>query len=200
VDKVIEHPEAYERATNARIRANANKTFRELNPDWAQIEDLLSKGRDGFSYKETFIGSLCKGYDIFGKLSDKQIAIVRSMIEKNQLRAEEAKKQRILQAANSKHVGTVGEKIELIVEVKHIAEFNSAIRYSYYDSGLRRAYIMVDADGNSVVVFSADLDMTKGKKYNISAKVKAHNVRDGEAQTILQRVKIKNEILEEVCA
>ena len=75
-EAIIDNPEAYAKATKARIIANANKTFTRTYPDYEEIEGFLASGRvfndygDFKCYKDGFVGSLASAYDNYGKLSE----------------------------------------------------------------------------------------------------------------------------------
>ena len=85
--------------------------------------------------------------------------------------------------AQSNHIGTIGSRVEAIVTVGTVRVFD----------GLYGAFFVTiarDATGN-VFVSSGARWAAKGETLRIVATVKAHEVREGVRQTILQRVKVK---------
>lgn len=108
----------------------------------------------------------------------KHAALIASVIvayEKAQARkAEQA------QAVNSQHFGTVGKRQVFALTVDRI--FDSQGAY-----GVTRIHTMRDDAGNVAVWFASGKTLEVGKRMTIKATVKAHNVRDGIAQTILTR-------------
>lgn len=197
--QVIDNPEAYARATKARIIANANTTFRRTYADYAEIEAFLSLGRvyaeydnSFISYKDTFAGSLASAFDNFGKLTEKQVLAVRKCIEANKARKAEWADKKALVDANRNHIGTVGEKMTLTLTLKKRIQIEGA-KFSYYDSGITDLCIFEDADQNIVIYKgkSSDIEqIAEGETATIKATIKEHGVRNGVKQTIIQRPKL----------
>lgn len=112
------------------------------------------------------------------------IAAERKVLEKMaKKRAEiEAKK------AASKHVGEVGKRSEMILTLH-------AIRYLDGIYGTVDLHIMEDQDGNAVRWFAnTNSGMEKGRTYKVMATVKKHDEYDGCKQTMVNRVKVIEEI------
>ena len=76
-------------------------------------------------------------------------------------------------------VGTVGERQDFALTVKHIVELESMY-------GISHLHICRDADDN-VVIYKGTQYWAKGAQVTCTAKVKEHGVRDGVKQTIIQR-------------
>ena len=202
---IIDNPVAYEKATKARILANANKTFCKTYPDYADIEAFLSTGvtvdaYDRKIYKDNFAGSLASAYANYGKLSEKQVEAVRKIIIKNAERREAFVKAVEEQKAHSAFLGVANERMEFKLHVDKIVEVEVQ-KFSYYDSSIMRIYLMRDEAGNRVVYKTKTnwhmsamdgICMFVEEKSDITVKatVKAHTEYKGEKQTIIQRAKV----------
>jgi hypothetical protein len=196
VAPIIDNPDAYAKATRARIIANANKTFTRTYSDYSEIEGFLSAGVDVDAYgrkiyKEGFVGSLASAYANYGKLTEKQVLAIRKCLEANKARrAEWADKKAILDATRQ-HIGTIGEKLTLMLTLKKRIQLEGA-KFSYYDSGITDLCIFEDADNNIVIYKgrSSDIEqLNEGDTATIRATIKDHGVRNGVKQTIIQRPK-----------
>lgn len=186
----IDNPVAYERATKARIIANANTTFRRTYLDYAEIESFLADGReyndfgDFKCYKDGFVGSLASAYDNFGKLSEKQVLAVRKSIEQRKARKAEWADQKALLDAKREHIGTVGEKVTLTLTCVHIITLESAYGTTFIN-------ICEDADKNTIIYKGNAIGFpNKGETATIKATIKEHGVRNGVKQTVIQRPKV----------
>lgn len=114
----------------------------------------------------------------YGSISDKQVAFVRKLV--SQIDAPAAAPA----ASTSKHLGTVGVRQDWTATVTFKASYDSAF-------GTVLITGLVDDSGNVLIVkgstpFAAD----KGARVTFRATVKAHNVREGVAQTIVNRAKL----------
>jgi len=95
----------------------------------------------------------------------------------------------------SKHVSYVGRRIEMECTVKKIRTYNKP-KFHYYDSSVGYMTVMENA-GNVVIYWGAFDDVYEGDTIKIRATIKEHSVRDGVAQTIVNRptlIKEKQEI------
>ena len=202
---IIDNPVAYEKATKARILANANKTFCKNYPDHAEIEAFLSTGvtvdaYDRKIYKDNFAGSLASAYANYGKLSEKQVEAVRKIIIKNAERREAFVKAVEEQKARSAFLGLENERREFKLHVDKMVEIEVP-KFNYYDSGIMRIFLMRDQDGNRVVYKTKSAwyitlqdgicsFVHEGDDITIKGTIKAHTEYKGEKQTIIQRAKV----------
>jgi hypothetical protein len=186
----IDNPEAYAKATRARIIANANKTFTRTYSDYEAIEAFLAGGRvqceydaRRITYKEGFVGSLASAYDNYGKLTEKQVLAVRKCIESNNARKAEWADKKALLDASRQHIGTIGEKITLTLTCVHVIALDGVYGTTYIN-------ICEDAEKN-IVIYKGNANgfPCKGETATIKATVKEHGVRDGVKQTVIQRPK-----------
>jgi hypothetical protein len=186
VPEGIEHEGAYIDAAMARIRANANQTFRKNTPDAGVIEGFVRAGYLGDGqYADNFLGSLAKAIDTYGKLSPKQCDAVRKMIATKDVRkAEWASKQAALDAKRQ-HIGAIGDKVTLTLTLKKVISLDS-------NFGITGLFIFEDADQNTVIYkgnSSSVWELAEGQVIVLSATIKEHGVRNGVKQTVIQRPK-----------
>ena len=202
----IENEVAYNRAIEARIKANAAKTARSIwfaeNEDAQRLYDFLN-GHGEFDYGEKDEAGRTARPDIrfptgdfgdllrqfrdslsdWGKLSPKQTQIVRDALAKAELFAAERNgkiaAQRAADATTS-HIGTVGERRDFDLTVHQVLEFEGQWGFTYFN-------ICRDAD-NNVVVYKGSNAFEKGP-IRVKATIKAHDVRDGVPQTLISRPK-----------
>ena len=188
----IQHPAAYESATRRYIIANAYKTWMKNTPRWQEIVELLEKrgkyyiegngyyGIPQVKYNEGFFGSLAKSLDDYGKLSEKQIQAVLKCVEQQAERKIQFDAIRDAKKASSKHVGEIGQRMELVLTCEHVIEFDSQF-------GLMHICLMRDAEGNRVVYKGSKYLLDKGETQTFKATIKDHSERDGELQTLIAR-------------
>lgn len=140
--------------------------------------------------------------DQWGGLTEKQTALVRSMIEKGEERV--AEREKFLAAKHEldltkTHVGTVGARQDFTLTVERVLEFDGQFGTTYIN-------LCRDENGNVVVYkgsntfqqrnpafrsYSEDeeLYLPLPRVIRVKATVKAHEVRDGVNQTIIARPK-----------
>lgn len=188
----IENPQAYARAVKARIIANANKTWRDNTPDWADIEAFVRMGCEhddegNFTgYADNFLGSMASSLDNYGKLTPKQCDAIRNGIAKRKARQAEWDDQRAKLNASREHVGAVGDKLTMALTLKKSIELDSHFGVTFIN-------ILEDANRN-VIIYKGNADavmrMDEGDTLELTFTVKEHGVRDGVKQTVIQRPKL----------
>lgn len=225
----VENPGAYERAIEARIKANASKTRREkwfaqhadaerLNSWLHHYGEFDSRYSCGNAWNNS-IGACCENYDTkcsnigpkehplvrnmyvgdfgkvllqmrealieWGSLTDKQTDLVRRSLARAEERLAKAQQRREERVAadreGSKHVGVVGERREFTLTVNKVFSFDSIYGTTFIN-------ICKDADGN-VIVYKGSNGFEEGETVRVKATVKAHEERDGIAQTLIARPK-----------
>lgn len=189
-ETIIDNPAAYAAATQARIIANANKTFCRTYPDYAEIEAFLSLGFDvdeyeRKTYKDGFIGSVASAYHTYGKLTEKQVAAIRKcIIQRDARKAEWADKQAALDASRE-YVGIIGDKIVLTLVLKKVINIDT-------NFGPIGIFIFEDANKN-VIIYKGGCDavwnLAEGETVTLKVTVKEHGTRNGVKQTLIQRPK-----------
>ncbi len=130
------------------------------------VTDIISKGRR------------------FGSISDKQAALVQSLVDGYRRRqAEQAQR-----AATSQHVGRISERLTVdVVCVRH-ATYERADRFRYY-AGTETVHIcqFEDAAGNVLVTKSPRFRAEQGARGTLTGTVKQHDVYRDVKQTVLLR-------------
>lgn len=182
VPNYVENEEAYIAAAYSRIAANARKTTDKRAREDAEFAKVYGAIMDrGFEKPEsTFFGSLYATYQKYGKWSDKQIAAVASILEKEVARKAEMRER----DANSVHIGTVGKRETFRLTLTGTYEAETMY-------GLQRVHFMKDEAGNVVIYKGTKwLEMAKGDIANVAASVKYHGERDGIKQTFITRAKV----------
>lgn len=177
----VDDEAAYIAGAMARIARNAWKTtVRRMESD-AEFASVIRAIRDRAERGTKFFISLSDQLDKRGKLSDKQLDVVRGIIARDAERLAEIKKR----DASSEHIGIVGKRDTFVLTVTGYAE-----RETMY--GTQYIYFFKDAAGN-VVIWKASnpINCAKGDTVTIVASVKSHGERDGVKQTYITRGKIK---------
>lgn len=194
----IEHPQAYANAIHARIIQNARTTYIRNTPDFDVLFDFIDRNstyENGHMVEgKSFMSKMAYSLYTYGKLTTGQTEAVRKcMAQAAARKAEWADKQAAIDA-NRKHLGSVGEKIALILTIKKIIMLEG-MSFGYYDNGITPLYIMEDADKNVVIYKGKSNDMPRGDSAEgatvmLTATVKEHGVRNNTKQTIIQRPKV----------
>lgn len=192
---IIHDEVAYENAKIARIQANRRKTGRSrwmaahedaaLLSDWLFNEGEFAASRHPMSFYAggEFLAKMRDSIEQWGGLTDNQHAAVRKCYERALARVAEraaAKQEKhAADCASSEHIGTVGER----------RLFNLTVERSMSFEGMYgTTYINVCRDeANNVVVYKGSNGWEQGSNQKVKATVKAHEVRDGVAQTLIQR-------------
>ena len=78
----------------------------------------------------------------------------------------------------SKHVGKVGEKVEVLVKVLRTMPLDGAW-------GITTLHIMEDREGNELVWFASTTELEEGRWYRLRGRVKKHDEYRGRKRTVL---------------
>lgn len=121
----------------------------------------------------------------WGALTDKQTDLVRRSLARAEERLAKSQQRREERLANdratSHHIGTVGERMELTLTCEKVFEFDSQFGMTFIN-------ICRDPSGN-VVVYKGSNGFERGETLRVKATIKAHDERDGVAQTLISRPK-----------
>ena len=120
----------------------------------------------------------------WGRLTKGQEQAVLRMIEQAHERIAAREAAKAEKAATAKHIGTVGERRDFDLSIKFVTSFETQF-------GTTVVHVMEDADANVVVYKGSRQIGDKGAQIVIKATIKAHDYRDGVAQTIISRPKAK---------
>lgn len=200
----VEHPEAYMRATERRIKANARKgrgaRWLTEDPTRAAVAEFL-----GRQYGDGFLAKMATSLEEWGSLTEKQEAAVRKIMDD---RATQAAARAAADAAST-HQHAVGERLEIDgLEVIVIGGFEGGFGYVNVYT-MRRAgnlYVHKGAElgqwldkagnapprGKAMIATEFDAVYTwrkvqKGDVLTLRATVKKHGEYKGAQQTQLSR-------------
>jgi hypothetical protein len=139
-----------------------------------------------FYTRGEFLDKMRDALDEWGGLTDNQTAAVRKCLQRAQEKLHENAIRRSAQLEadrNSKHVGILSTRREFVLTCDKVFSFDGQYGTSYIN-------ICRDQDGN-IIVYKGSNGWTKGETLTVVATVKAHDERDGVAQTIIARPTIK---------
>lgn len=177
---------AYENAIRRNIRDNAYKTFHRTYEDAHEVMDFVRAGADRGN---EFFASLLRGYDQYGRLSEKQVAAVRKCMEQSKVRkAEWTSKQAVINATKQ-FIGEVGKRITMTLTTKKVIQIQGQ-SFSYYDSGISYLHIAENAEGNVVIYIGNGNFPGEGETANVKVTIKSHGVRNDCKQTMVSRPSI----------
>lgn len=186
----IHNETAYANGTKRAILNNARKTWLATTPRAQDIESALADGRDHndygdfVGYTDNFVGSLARALDNFGKLTEGQCAAVLKGIDARAAKKAEWAAEREAAGAASQFLGTVGEKITMVLTCVHVVSMES-------NYGLLFLNICKDDAGNTVIYKgNAQGFPLKGETATVKATVKMHDLFAGVKQTLIQRPKV----------
>jgi hypothetical protein len=179
----IQYPQAYADATRAAIIQNARKTWAKQPLAQEVNKILLDNSRQ--NRPNEFLQGMLVSLEAYGKLSEKQMAVVIKSAADSAARKAVWAAERAAKAASQIHIGVVGEKCVIVLTVKHIVPMETAFGTNYL-------HICEDADGN-VVIYKGKANgfPLKGETATVTATVFGHTERDGVPQTVIQRPKVK---------
>lgn len=147
----------------------------------SQVDNPLAKtlwyGKGG-----DILLSIRDQFDQWGNLSPKQTELVRTMIARAEQRVADriaSGEQRLeFDRQNSKHIGTVGDRIVLRLNVERVLSFEGDFGMSYIN--------LCRDESGSLVVYKGSKAFEVGPIV-VKATIKAHAERDGVAQTLISR-------------
>ena len=176
-DPTHEYEHRYDPAIRARKMANAAKTKRR---EWIASDDRAVEIIDfleGYPAEQDagFFCAVQYGIQNFGKPTDNMRDKMVEILDQRKAQAAEW----AAQDAKSSWIGEVGMRGQFTVTVKHVVELEGMYGLSYIN-------ICRDIHGN-VVIYKGASNWGKGSEVTCMAKVKAHDVRDGVQQTVIQR-------------
>lgn len=160
-------------------KRKAEKTLADLGLSRAwEIFNLDPKDKE---FEEGTITSIVINTIRYGSISDKQVAFVKSLIEKIDNRAA-LKAEREKQNAISNYVGKVGQRIDIVGTIYFVRTFDSAYGVTTI-TGIR------DNVGNVFIQKGVRIG-DKNDQVSLKATIKDHKVYEGLKQTIITRPKV----------
>lgn len=121
----------------------------------------------------------------WGGLTPKQTELVRRALaraEERVAKAAERRAERVAADRNSQHVGAVGARVELTLRCEKVFSFDG-----FY--GTTHINLCRD-EANNVIVYKGSNSFEEGTTFRVKATIKAHEERDGVAQTLISRPKV----------
>jgi len=137
----------------------------------------------GFQKAEMIVVDIVGKLVQYGSLSEKRLGLVSRLLSDIAARpARLAARQAELAvtAANSRHVGTVGERRDFTLTAKFRTSFDTQY-------GVLFIHVFEDADRNVLVYKGGKAIAERGETISLKATIKAHGEREGVQQTILSR-------------
>lgn len=128
---------------------------------------------------DDFLADIAKSLEDGRSLSERQDETVRRTLDRKRRRRELAAKQ----ASGARHIGTVGERVEISGEVLVSVVIGQGFAYNRYRELVK---IMTD-DGAIVIWFTETGAPQRGTRVTGKATVKDHSEREGVPQTIITR-------------
>jgi hypothetical protein len=126
----------------------------------------------------------------WGGLTLKQTDLVRSMLAKAEAKVLTREQDRAVKLAadqaGSQHLGTVGERTTFTMTVERILSFETQFGLTYINLCRSEGSVVVYKGSNRLV----DHEVALPAQVTVKATVKAHDYRDGVAQTIISRPKV----------
>ena len=189
----IENEVAYNRAIDRNIRANANKTRRATwlaTPDGKRADEFLFQYGE-FEHTNThhpvvkaslgdFYSAMRDAAMEWARLSPAQTRAVIGMITRAEARVAGYAAKRAEEAAGSNWIGTVGERRDFTVTIRHIHTMEGLYGTSFL-------HVLNDAAGNVVIYKGTKCLGDRGETLTVKATVKEHGEREGVKQTKIAR-------------
>jgi len=171
----------YNRGKERRIMANASKgRFNRMMATEVgkEAHDILLGER---WMEGNFAEKMREVLHNYGGLTENQSAAVVRIYNETESKREERKAARLAEDALSQHIGEVGQRIEMTLEVRKVIALDG-----YYGP----ININICRCGSDVVIYKGSnrLDVfCDGPTVTVKATIKAHEVREGINQTIISR-------------
>jgi hypothetical protein len=157
-------------------KVKAQETLRDLGLSQAWV--IYAADRQGQGRDEETVRDLVAKLVQYGNLSEKQVSFLETLLRRIAERpALEAARR--AEDANSCHLGTEGQRIELELNCRWTKTFDSAY-------GPVTIHGFKDQGGN-IVIYKGKCLCEKGEALKVKATVKAHEVREGVKQTVIAR-------------
>lgn len=168
-------------AEHGALIERANAYLRAIFPITSDMEEYQADFVET-QRAQNFVGDIIRRAERNSKITPGQVDAVNAEIARYEAR-ENAK-------AASKHVGEVGERLTLVVDVVSVKSFE---RKKFNAPWLTETVVitkMRDEAGNTFMVFSPSFHADRGAKLKIKGTVKDHDSYEGECQTKLARPSI----------
>jgi hypothetical protein len=195
----IENEVAYNRAIDRNIRVNANVTRRKSwmstaegkrandflfqDGEFAPVDSAIYLNQMHPVVKASlgdFYSAMRENVLEWGGLTVAQNRAVMGMIARAEARVADFAAKRAAEAEASGWIGTVGERRDFTLTIRHIHTMEGQYGTSYL-------HILNDAQGNVVIYKGTKILGGKTETLNVKATIKEHGERDGVKQTKIAR-------------
>ena len=184
----INNQRAWEAGRTASIIGNARKTFFKNFDRGVEVADFLCNPDDWET--GSFLHSLSSALQQYGKLTDKQYEAVCKILDTRKEKRLAWEKEAKEKAARSKHIGKIGDKIELPVMCTNY--------YNNYKTYGEHFHIYTfEAEDGQILTCTGTVDFPdeenhyfKDTKYILKGTVKQHSEYKNIKQTRVIRVKL----------
>jgi hypothetical protein len=195
----IENEVAYNRAIDRNIRVNANVTRRKSwmstaegkrandflfqDGEFAPVDSAIYLNQMHPMVKASlgdFYSAMRENVLEWGGLTVAQNRAVMGMIARAEARVADFAAKRAAEAEASGWIGTVGERRDFTLTIRHIHTMEGQYGTSYL-------HILNDAQGNVVIYKGTKILGGKTETLNVKATIKEHGERDGVKQTKIAR-------------
>lgn len=156
--------------------ATRRNAWLAASPDNQALYNFIHEQQGNFFY------SMQNAFSQYGVLTDKQEAACRKIMADR----IERKAAAIAADSGSQHVGTIGKRQEFAnLTCTFQTGFETAFGYCYLHG-------FKDSAGNVIIYKGSNKIANRGDVLTIAAMVKAHGIREGVNQTIINRPKVIN--------
>lgn len=156
--------------------AQRNAERQEATQAWRAANSALVARLMAYDGNNDFLRSMVYNLSQWGQLTARQVEAIESCFAVID-RIEAAR-------ANSKHIGSVGDKVTLTITVERIVVLKSEFYGDNYITIAR------DEQGNAITYKGRSDIGGKGETLTIKASIKEHTVYNGTQQTIIQRPRV----------
>lgn len=164
-------------AAKAQAEADARRA------DFETLHGALLAEATRFAERSEFIADVVTKARARASMTEPQADALRAAVER--IKARDA------QIAASRHVGTVGARIEVAVTVERIGSYERSMFAASWEFETVWITTLRTDDGCAVVVKSPRFKPAQGARGTLRATVKEHANYKGEAQTVVQRPAFK---------
>ncbi len=127
-----------------------------------------------------FYGKMRDSVTQWGSLTEGQTKAVLGMIARAEAKVAGFAAKRAEEAAASQWIGTVGQRRDFTLTIRHIVEMEGIYGTSYL-------HILNDDAGNVVIYKGTKLLGDRGERLTVKATIKEHGEREGVKQTKIAR-------------
>jgi hypothetical protein len=166
----------------ARPITDEDKTTAEKALDFAR-DDLQARASRSDYEHNLYVATVQES--VTGKLTGICASLIPYYLR--EVERQVVREAELRRTADSKHLGTVGERLLLNVQCAKVITVGEQSLY-----GPSYLHKLITAEGDAVIWFSSQAlnNLTPGKTYSVKASVKKHDIRDNVKQTVVTRLSV----------